>query len=85
MSLALYTFPNEAYVPAVAALIWRVFLSLDLEMPFNIFHELRKDCIMFGYSSWLSPRSREFFVKSWNHSRFLLTVLLEPCPSGASA
>jgi ABC-type polysaccharide/polyol phosphate transport system ATPase subunit len=52
-------------------------LSLDLETPFNIFHEQLEDCVSFGYSPLTKSEEQRTFHQSWNHGCFLLPALVE--------
>ena len=52
-------------------------LSLDLETPFNLFHERLEDCVSFSYSPLaISPDMRTLH-QSWNCGYFLLPALIE--------
>jgi ABC-type polysaccharide/polyol phosphate transport system ATPase subunit len=56
-------------------------LSVDLETPFNFFHERLEDCVSFSYSPLAKSREQRTFQQSWNSGYFLLPALVEECPS----
>jgi lipopolysaccharide transport system ATP-binding protein len=52
-------------------------LSLDLETPFNVFHERLEDCVSFSYSPVANYQGLRTFNQSWNVGYFLLPALVE--------
>ena len=52
-------------------------LSLDLETPFNIFHERLEDCVLFSYSPLEKTAEQRTFHQSWNSGYFLLPAFIQ--------
>jgi hypothetical protein len=70
-----HTYRITIPLPNLAAGEYR--MSLDLETPFNIFHEQLEDCISFGYSPLANYHGGRSFHQSWNVGYFLLPTLVE--------